>query len=68
MREGLPFALVRRAARAIPWPRSTRRGSATCGNVEALVKEGVSGENRSQVVAAIRKHAEVVESLREKVA
>ncbi len=38
------------------------------GNVEALVKEGVTDENRSKVVAAIRKHAEVIESLREKVA
>ncbi len=38
------------------------------GNAEALVKEGVTDENRSQVVAAIRKHAEVMESLREKVA
>ncbi len=38
------------------------------GNVEALVKEGVTDENRSKVVAAIRKHAQVIESLREKVA
>ena len=38
------------------------------GNVEALVKEGVTNENRSQVVAAIRKHAQVIESLRDKVA
>lgn len=38
------------------------------GNVEALVKEGVTDENRNKVVAAIRKHAEVIESLREKVA
>ena len=28
------------------------------GNVEALVKEGVTDENRSKVVAAIRKHAQ----------
>lgn len=38
------------------------------GNVEALVKEGVTDENRSQVIAAIRKHVQVIESLREKVA
>ena len=38
------------------------------GNVEALVKDGVTDENRSKVVAAIRKHAQVIESLREKVA
>ncbi len=38
------------------------------GNVEAIVKEGVTDENRSKVVAAIRKHAQVIESLREKVA
>jgi hypothetical protein len=38
------------------------------GNVEALVKEGVTDENRSKVIAAIRKHAEVIETLREKVA
>jgi hypothetical protein len=38
------------------------------GNVEALVKEGVTDDNRSQVVAAIRKHAQVIESLGEKVA
>ncbi len=38
------------------------------GNVEALVKEGVTEENRSKVVAAIRKHAQVIENLREKVA
>ena len=38
------------------------------GNVEALVKAGVTDENRSKVVAAIRKHAQVIESLRDKVA
>ncbi len=38
------------------------------GNVEALVKDGVTDENRTQVVAAIRKHAELIETLREKVA
>jgi hypothetical protein len=38
------------------------------GNVEALVKVGVTDENRSNVVAAIRKHAQVLEGLREKVA
>jgi hypothetical protein len=38
------------------------------GNVEALVKEGVTDENRSKVVSTIRKHAQVIESLREKVA
>ena len=32
------------------------------------MKEGVTDENRNKVVAAIRKHAEVIESLREKVA
>ena len=37
-------------------------------NVEALVKDGVTDENRSKVVAAIRTHAQVIESLREKVA
>lgn len=37
-------------------------------NVTALVKEGVSDENRSKVVSTIRKHAQVIESLREKVA
>jgi len=38
------------------------------GNVEALVKNGVTDENRSKVVATIRKHVQVIESLREKVA
>ena len=34
----------------------------------ALVKDGVTDENRSKVVSTIRKHAQVIESLREKVA
>lgn len=38
------------------------------GNVAALVKEGVTDENRSKVVSTIRKHAQVIDSLREKVA
>ena len=38
------------------------------GRAAALVKEGVTDENRSKVVAAIRKHAQVIEALREKVA
>ncbi len=38
------------------------------GNVEALVKDGLTDENRSEVVATIRKHAQAIESLREKVA
>jgi len=38
------------------------------GNVAALVKEGVTDENRSKVVSTIRKHAQVIESLREKIA
>jgi hypothetical protein len=37
------------------------------GNVEALVK-GVTDENRNQVAAAISKHAQVIEELRERVA
>jgi hypothetical protein len=37
-------------------------------NVDALVKEGVTDENRTKVVAAIRKHVQVIESLRDKVA
>jgi hypothetical protein len=32
------------------------------------VKEGVTDENRSKVASTIRKHAQVIESLREKVA
>lgn len=38
------------------------------GNVTALVKDGVTDENRSRVVSTIRKHAQVIEGLREKVA
>ena len=38
------------------------------GNVEALVKDGVTDENRSKVLAAIRKHVDAIESLRQKVA
>jgi hypothetical protein len=38
------------------------------GNVAALVKAGVTDENRSKVVATIRKHVQVIESMREKVA
>lgn len=37
-------------------------------SVEALVKDGVTDENRSQLVSVIRKHAQVIENLREKVA
>jgi hypothetical protein len=35
-------------------------------NVEALVRQGVTEENRSQVAAAISRHAEVIAGLREK--
>jgi hypothetical protein len=38
------------------------------GNVEALVRAGVTEENRSQVAAAISKHAQVIEGLRAKMA
>jgi hypothetical protein len=38
------------------------------GNAEALVKEGLKDENRSQVVAAISKHPQVIEGLRDQVA
>lgn len=38
------------------------------GNVEALVNEGVTDENRAKVLAAIRKHVDAIESLRQKVA
>ena len=37
-------------------------------SVESIVKEGVTDENRSKVLDAIRKHAEAIETLREKVA
>jgi hypothetical protein len=33
------------------------------GNVEALLKEGVTVENRSQVMAAIRRHSQAFETL-----
>jgi hypothetical protein len=38
------------------------------GSVEAVVKDGASDETRGQVLAAITKHAESIEALREKVA
>ena len=38
------------------------------GNVEALVKEGVTDENRSKVLSAIKKQVETIEALRQKVA
>ena len=38
------------------------------GNVEALVKDGVTDENRKAVLAAISKHAQAIENLRAKVA
>jgi hypothetical protein len=37
-------------------------------SAEALVKDGVTQENRSQVAAAIGKHAQVIEGLRERMA
>lgn len=38
------------------------------GNVTALVKEGVTDENRAKVLTTIKKHVQTIESLREKVA
>ena len=38
------------------------------GNAEQLVKTGISDDNRSKVVSAIKKHAAAVEALRDKVA
>jgi hypothetical protein len=38
------------------------------GNVTALVKDGVSDENRAKVLTTIKKHAQTIESLRQKVA
>jgi hypothetical protein len=38
------------------------------GSVEAVVQDGASDETRGQVLAAITKHAESIEALREKVA
>jgi hypothetical protein len=37
------------------------------GNVSAVVKAGVTDENRTQVAAVIRKHAQAIEGLREQV-
>jgi hypothetical protein len=37
-------------------------------NVAALVKDGLTDENRSKVLTTIKKHAQTIESLREKVA
>jgi hypothetical protein len=37
-------------------------------NVAALVKDGVTDENRSKVLTTIKKHVQTIESLREKVA
>ncbi len=38
------------------------------GNVVALVKDGVTDENRSKVLTTIKKHVQTIDSLREKVA
>jgi hypothetical protein len=38
------------------------------GNVTALLKEGVTDENRAKVLTTIKKHVQTIESLREKVA
>lgn len=38
------------------------------GNVVALVKDGVTDENRATVLTTIKKHVQTIESLREKVA
>lgn len=38
------------------------------GNVTALVKAGVTDENRAKVLTTIKKHVQTIESLREKVA
>ncbi len=38
------------------------------GNVETLVKTGITDDNRTKVAAAIKKHASTIEALREKVA
>ena len=35
------------------------------GNVGALVNEGVSSENRSKVVAMMKRHVELMEMLRD---
>ena len=60
-------AVCSRVARCDPNPRSVA-WDRYHGNVEALVKEGVTDKNRGQVVAAIRKHVQAIESLRDKVA
>ena len=69
-------AVKKAKAEGKPLPRAPRDPLAALeraweryhGNVTALVKEGVTDENRSKVVSTIRKHAQVIESLREKVA
>ncbi len=38
------------------------------GNVESLVKTGITDDNRSKVASAIKKHATAIETLRDKVA
>ncbi len=38
------------------------------GNVESLVKTGITDDNRSKVASAIKKHATAIEALRDKVA
>ncbi len=38
------------------------------GNVESLVKTGITDDNRSKVASAIKKHAAAIEALRDKVA
>lgn len=43
--------------------KKDRHGAVRC---ECTVEEGVTDDNRSKVVAAISKHAQVIESLREK--
>ena len=55
-RPGDPMVILERA-----WERYH-------GNVEALVKEGVTDENRSKVLSAIKKQVETIEALRQKVA
>jgi hypothetical protein len=38
------------------------------GNVVALVKDGVTDENRAKVLTTIKKHVQTIDGLREKVA
>ena len=38
------------------------------GNAAALVKDGVTDENRAKVLTTIKKHVQTIEGLREKVA